>query len=308
MSKKKIHDALLKRMLEEPGFPEAFFDAFLPKALTRHFRWESLRMSKSSFVDEELRQHFSDAFFEVELKLSSGKERLELALLVEHKSHPDHFVVVQLMRYLAQAYEHQIKHQRRERRRLTPILPLVVYHGGAKWMAKSFVELFGPDFEDIQAYFLQIPFLFRNINEMSVAEILAVEFTLLRAMLLTQRHSHNPTLLFFHLDLIARNFPSGNSSEALAVYIFMLLKADYSKEQIIQQITPDMATTFKSFYDKLIEEGMEKGKAEGKEEGIYLEKVKTVHRMHSRGFEAEEIAPLVELSVAAVKEILEGGS
>ena len=29
--------------------------------------------------------------------------------------------------------------------------------------------------------------------------------------------------------------------------------------------------------------------------------------MHSRGFEAEEIAPLVELSVAAVKEILAGG-
>ncbi len=92
-------------------------------------------------------------------------------------------------------------------------------------------------------------------------------------------------------------------SEALVVYIFMLLKADYSKEQIIQQITPDMATTFKSFYDKLIEEGIEKGKAEG----TYLEKVKTIQRMHSRGFEAEEIAPLVELSVAAVKEILAGG-
>ena len=40
MSKKKIHDALLKRMLEEPGFPEAFFDALVPAALTRHFRWE----------------------------------------------------------------------------------------------------------------------------------------------------------------------------------------------------------------------------------------------------------------------------
>jgi predicted transposase/invertase (TIGR01784 family) len=45
-------------------------------------------------------------------------------------------------------------------------------------------------------------------------------------------------------------------SEALVVYIFILLKSDYSKEQIIQQITPDMATTFKSFYDKLIEEGI----------------------------------------------------
>ncbi len=95
-------------------------------------------------------------------------------------------------------------------------------------------------------------------------------------------------------------------SEALVVYIFMLLKADYSKEQIIQQITPDMATTFKSFYDKLIEEGMEKGMEKGTE-GTYLEKVKTIQRMHSRGFEAEEIAPLVELSVAAVKEILAGG-
>jgi predicted transposase/invertase (TIGR01784 family) len=296
MNKKKIHDALLKRMLEEPGFPEAFFDALLPAALTRHFRWESLRMSKSSFVDEELRQHFSDAFFEVELKLPSGKERLEIALLVEHKSHPDHFVVVQLMRYLLQAYEHQIKHQKRKQGRLAPILPLVVYHGGGKWKAKSFAELFGSGFEDFQEYFLRIPFLFRNINQMTDEEILSLESTLLRAMFLTQRHSHDPALLFLHLDTIAKNLPSGNPSEALVVYIFMLLKADYSKEQIIQQITPDMATTFKSFYDKLIEEGMEKG--------IERERLNTIYRMYNAKLNLEQIAVAVGLTMEEVKKIL----
>ena len=81
-----------------------------------------------------------------------------------------------------------------------------------------------------------------------------------------------------------------------------------------------MEPTFKSFYDKLIEEGMEKGMEKGREvgreegreegmekgreQGIYLEKANTIHRMYAAGFELEQIASLVEWSVEQVQAVL----
>ena len=317
MKKKIPHDALVKRMLLEPGFPEAFFDTLLPAHLKRHVRWESLRIAGANFVDEELRQHFSDAFFEVELSLSSGSKQLEIALLVEHKSNEDDFVLLQVMRYLVHAYLNQVMVQekqkkKRSERRLTPILPVVIYHGGTDWQAKSFKELFGPGYEDFEEIFINIPFLFQNISSKTDEEIMLIEYTLVRALFMTQKYSHNPLELFMRLGVISKIMGRGNASPSLIVYIFKVLSSEYTKEEIIQQINTDMETTFKSFYDKLIEEGMEKGMEKGREEGrevgleegIYLEKANTIRRMYGAGFELEQIAVSVEWSVEEVQAVL----
>ena len=57
-----------------------------------------------------------------------------------------------------------------------------------------------------------------------------------------------------------------------------------------------MEPTPKSFYDKLIEEGMDKG--------IYLEKANTIRRMYAAGFRLEQIAVLVEWSLEQVQAVL----
>jgi len=329
MKKKIPHDALVKRMLSEPGFPEAFFDTLLPARLKQCIRWESLRIAKTNFVDDELRQHFSDAFFEVEVSLSSGVNQMEIALLVEHKSNEDDFVILQVLRYMIQAFLHQAKQQEKQKKKgseasLTPIFPVVIYHGGTDWQAKSFKELFGIRFEEIGELFINLPMMFHNISSKPVEEILAIEYNIVKATLLTQKYSHDPRSLFMSLGVISEIIGDGNEASSLIVYIFKILSSEYTKEEIIQQINTDMEPTFKSFYDKLIEEGMEKGIEKGREEGrevgreegiakgiekgmekgIYLEKANTIRRMYGAGFDLEQIAVLVEWSVEEVRAVL----
>ena len=312
MKKQVPHDALIKKMLEEPGFPKAFFDTILPERLTKHLRWESLKLARSSFVDEELRQHFSDAFFEAELKTPSGKRELKIALLLEHKSSPDRFVVLQLMRYLLQAYLAQInervKGKGKRTRYLIPILPVVVYQGKTAWKARTFAELFGRGYEEFSEYFLELPFLFFHINQLSDEEILAMRYSLVQGMVLSQKYSHDSQLLFMYIGLITEILGPGNTPSFLLVYILEALKDEYTKDQIFEQINPAMATKFRSFYDKLMDEGIEKGIKKGielgKDKGQITEKENTIHRMDKLGFSVQLIAQSVELSVEKVLEIL----
>ncbi len=98
-------------------------------------------------------------------------------------------------------------------------------------------------------------------------------------------------------EKIAEIFIDGKMPAALLVYINRALDNNFTKEQILVQITPTMATKFKSFYDKLIDEGIEKGMEKAK--------LKTVQRMADLGLTIEQIAFSVELSVEEVKAILE---
>jgi hypothetical protein len=63
--------------------------------------------------------------------LKSGSQAYIYAL-IEHKSAPDKWVAVQILRYEVATWDAEIKARAR---RLTPIIPIVFYHGAKKWNA-----------------------------------------------------------------------------------------------------------------------------------------------------------------------------
>ncbi|MDP4998467.1 MAG: Rpn family recombination-promoting nuclease/putative transposase, partial [Saprospiraceae bacterium] len=89
MEKNIPHDSLIKLLMQEQGFPAAFFDTLLPERLKERLVLESLEFSKDSYTDDALQQYFSDAVFNVEYKSRRGNKKMQLALLVEHKSSPE---------------------------------------------------------------------------------------------------------------------------------------------------------------------------------------------------------------------------
>jgi len=66
---------------------------------------ESLTMVKDSFVEKELRQHFSDLLYTVHHQ----QGELYLYFLFEHKSSPDPWVGLQLLRYQVRIWEQHRK-------------------------------------------------------------------------------------------------------------------------------------------------------------------------------------------------------
>ena len=103
-------------------------------------------MAKDSFVDEQLRNHFSDLVYRT---VTTDQTPLTFSLLFEHKSYPDEWVDFQILRYIMRMWEQefaeiQAAHKAAKGAQpnpgrlpriqtLTPILPLLVYHGKDEW-------------------------------------------------------------------------------------------------------------------------------------------------------------------------------
>ncbi|MEK7832172.1 MAG: Rpn family recombination-promoting nuclease/putative transposase, partial [Acidobacteriota bacterium] len=142
------HDAFFRHMLARPGRAEEFLRWYMPSKVGAFLDLSTLTQEDTSFVDLDLRTHFSDLLFRV--RLIEGGDAFVLILL-EHKSSPDPRVALQLLRYGALTWD-------RMPLPLPMLIPVVVYHGKEKWkVGKKFSSLFGlvdkvwrrylPDFE-----------------------------------------------------------------------------------------------------------------------------------------------------------------
>jgi predicted transposase/invertase (TIGR01784 family) len=90
-------------------------------------------------VDEDLKRHASDLLYNVKLK-SGGDARI--VVLVDHKSGPEKWVALQLLRYQVQIWQEE-KNDKADK--LPVVIPVVLYHGRKKWrVSEHFSDLFPP--------------------------------------------------------------------------------------------------------------------------------------------------------------------
>lgn len=109
----------------------------LPADLVQVLDLESLELQKDSFVDEELRESYSDLLYSVQLVDQDGQRgQGQVYLLLEHKSQSDPMTCFQLLRYIVRIWEQRL----RNGQSLCPIFPLVIYHGQEAWTAPVRLE------------------------------------------------------------------------------------------------------------------------------------------------------------------------
>jgi hypothetical protein len=123
---KEPHDTFFRQLLAQPETAADFVKNYLPADVVAMLDLTQLQPEKETFVDARLRKHFSDLLYSVPLK-SGGK--VFLYLLFEHKSQPDKQARLQLLRYMVRIWEQEW----RKKRQLSPIVPILFYHGQEKW-------------------------------------------------------------------------------------------------------------------------------------------------------------------------------
>ena len=113
----------------------------LPVDLVAALDLDSLELQKDTFVDEELRESYSDLLYSVQFVDQDGQRgQGQVYLLLEHKSQSDPMTCFQLLRYIVRIWEQR----QRSGQTLCPVFPLVIYHGQEAWSAPvSLEELIG---------------------------------------------------------------------------------------------------------------------------------------------------------------------
>ena len=268
----KHHDLFFKKVFSRPDAAETFALNFLPPNVTGLLKPNSFRPSKGSFVDERLKEHFSDLLYTVDLK--NGKEAY-VYLLFEHKSSPERTTAYQLLRYLTRICEHTTEGGTKPVRQ---VLPVVLYHGTDPWnVPLNFSGLYEPP-QTVWSGLLDFTYILCDLSAYSDEEIKSPALfnaTLSLGLLLMKN--------FFRPDLSKRLKEYfevvGNMEQQTALQfleaVFHYLGA--ARERVtpaeVGQALKDSLGKKGEIYmyslaDKWIDEGVEKGMQQGMLRGV----------------------------------------
>lgn len=117
------HDHFFKSVLSDISCAAEFIQAHVPESISRITDFNSLRLTSSSFIDDELKMRETDLLYQVNFNGEQGY----FYILLEHQSTPDITMTLRCARYIALILERHLKEHKTNK--VPYICPIVLYNG-----------------------------------------------------------------------------------------------------------------------------------------------------------------------------------
>lgn len=230
----------------------------------------TIEEQKESFIDEELRQHFSDLLYVVRTKQGG---LLYLYFLFEHKSYPDRNVAFQLLRYIVRIWEAA----QAQNKLFLPIIGLVVYHGETTWnIERNFASILDWDEQDqekihtLQSYVPEFAYHLIDLSAISDDQIKGEVWQ--RVFALVLKHIYDPALgerLYDILKLVLDLTDMSTGMDMLIAVLRYIARAGKgaSKDEIRQTVMKLFPLEGGTLMKTAAQEWLEEGEAIGIEKG-----------------------------------------
>jgi predicted transposase/invertase (TIGR01784 family) len=256
------HDAFFRESFGRREVAEDFLRQHLPAALLAEVELRTLEISNDTYVASDLRSAYSDLVYRVRYRGT----RLNVYLLFEHKSRPEHWTLLQLLHYIA-AEGHAYRKQHPKARRLPPIYPLVIYHGTREWrVPRSFHELVMPLPSTLAPYVPQFTYALHDLSARTDAEIKGEVLTRLVQLAMRWIFSREPVeRLAELLTLIEQIQDRATALEILEsllrYYVQGTGRVEERDVRALLQQTSTGDPIMQTFIDRYIEQGRQEGGA-----------------------------------------------
>jgi predicted transposase/invertase (TIGR01784 family) len=262
------HDALFKEMFSKTETARSFFESYLPDEIRDRPDWSTLRLLPGSYTDEQLRGSESDLLYTVQL----DGHPVDLYCLFEHQSTPDDWMAFRLLRYIVRIWE-QFRKNNPKAKKLPPILPVVLFQGGARWKASSFMsELIDPP-DELAAYQPEFRHLLVDLGNYDLATLRGD--LLVRSVFLAMKMATSPSdpvleTLFDQLNEILVQRDAASMVRTLLRYLCVVDNqadiADYVR-RLEHTNKPRLQEEIMTIAEKLEMKGEIRGRTEGLIEG-----------------------------------------
>ncbi|VAW47768.1 hypothetical protein MNBD_GAMMA03-1551 [hydrothermal vent metagenome] len=263
------HDKFFRELMGDKEKAKDFLVNFLPKKILQLINLEKIKIVKDSFVDEELKEYFSDILYRVDLDGKKGY----IYFLLEHKSYPYKVTSFQLLKYMVQIWGLHLKQKPKEK--LPVIVPLVFYHGQETWsIDKKLSSLIVPVSEELKPYIPNFEYELCDLSTYSDEEIKGlVMFEMGMLILKHISHKNFETKLNKILALYKNLQEKERGMDFIQALIHYVLNAseipvEHLKEIVETQISKEEGEKIMTTAEKLIEQGVEQGLEQGIEQGL----------------------------------------
>lgn len=273
-----IHDTLFRYTMSHRAVAADFLCHYLPADVTSQLRLDTLTIAKDTFVAPDQREHYSDLLYTV---LLQGDKPGFVYFLFEHKSQPDRFVALQILRYMVEIWELHRK-QHKSTQTLPLIIPIVVYHGKRRRNVSRLVDLIDLPALANNAYAPCFELAFYDFSPASEEKIKGV--IALRLMLTCFRAKNNPTTVEHVMEIFGLLSKLDNTEtsmrwiEVIATYLFQTMDIE---RNVMQNIATMQLNTSKEDRIMTLAERLRK---EGKLEGEVLGRHAMLQRQLGKRF------------------------
>ena len=261
---KEPHDTFFRQLLAQPVTAAEFIQNYLPAEVVAMLDLTKLQPETDTFVDPRLRKHFSDLLYSVPLK-AGGK--VYIYLLFEHKSQPDKQARLQLLRYMVRIWDQEW----RKKRQISPIVPILFYHGQEKWSySAEFADLVGAP-EELKQYTPHFRHLLTDLSTYSDEQVVGEVW--LRVSLLVLKHIFDqnlgpqlPQILGLMRDLAQQE----SGLEMLRTVLLYIAQANQgvTESQFEQGVAAATLSEGENLMATLTQTWEEKGRIKGHAEGM----------------------------------------
>lgn len=272
---KNIHDQLFQETLGRQEVARDFLVTYLPEQISRHIDFASMRVCKDSFVDQKLAPHLSDLLYEIRFM---GEQPGYVYFLFEHKSSPERFLPLQLLRYMLEIWEHFRKQQKKPRGYKLPlIVPVIIYHGKTRSQGRRLCELIEMPHEELRCYVPDFATAFYDFSPRS-DEVIKGEIKLRLALSALCAKNWPESIkhvrdIFILLNQLDESDSSLRWLETIFKYMAEVMDCSRGDLQDIAQKTLSaskedaMITLAQRLHQEGLQEGLIQGRTEGLSEG-----------------------------------------
>lgn len=300
------HDKLFKETFANIAVAKDFLNNYLPQNIMNIIDIDTLEPQKDSFINEELKEEFSDLLFRVNINNKDGY----LYFLFEHKSYTSKDVSFQLLKYMIEIWEAKMKKEGINE--LPIVIPMIIYHGQNKWNTKTtlgeMIDGYDELPEDIKEYIPNYKYLLYDISRFKDEEIkgkaqLKIMLTIYRDIFTKYGKDLDESILrsVEFLTELEDKQTGIEYFETLMRYVFSartdMTEADaHEMIEKIGKTYPEGSEAIMTLAEKFIEKGKEEGIKEGLQKGETKALAKTAIRLLTRKFGplAEDIRIQIE--------------
>jgi predicted transposase/invertase (TIGR01784 family) len=255
------HDRFFKELFSKKEEVSEFIAKTFPKEIVEKIDLQSLELDKTEYVDSKLRTNYSDIVYNSKY----GKHtNIKISLLFEHKSYPETFPHLQLLGYMLKIWETQIK----QKQSITPIIPIIFYHGKQKWVKQTFDTYFDEIDETLHNFIPKFEYQLVDTFEYSDDEIIKLFSNLqLQMGLLILKNIYNEQKIIQEVDKIfgeinqlLQTEQGEQFFEAIVSYLYYATNLETPKMvEKMRTISPNAGEKFVSTAMRLEMKGIEKG-------------------------------------------------
>ncbi|WP_303883982.1 Rpn family recombination-promoting nuclease/putative transposase, partial [Acetomicrobium mobile] len=253
------HDRLFKRVMSDEANVRQFIKEFLPKDISSQIDLKEIKL-----IPTEKIKGYNKYYMDIAVECKIADTKGQLYFVFEHKSYPDPGVLLQILSYMTVTWDEQKK----KNVPLTPIIPVVIYHGSSSWnITTHFQGQFDSLNETIKPYIPEFNYVLVDLTQIPNKEIeqKAKATPFLMASLMIMKLVALRDIEDIAKITVIINLPE---EEKLILFLYLLYTVDVDQDTM-QRIVKELGgeEIVPSLAEKLIKQGKQQGKQEGEIKG-----------------------------------------